>query len=962
MEKELAESGIGLSAVSGAFLADLLGSPADQNDPSMRDYGERYRYLDKLGEGGQGVVLRARDTLLERDVAIKALKPPFDPARELQIAREARLGGMLEHPNILPTYDLCRDETGSPFFVMKKVEGTTLEELLLRAHAEGGARSDRDRGEYSRRRLLNAFIQVCHAVEYAHSRGVYHLDLKPQNVKLGSFGEVYVIDWGFAVRKEDQPRYVAGTPIYIAPERFKPGRPDARCDIYSLGVMLYRILVNRLPRDVDKIPFKEFRENIDKFPLIPPRVRDPALPRDLEAIVLKALAENPADRYQMVRDLANDLDRFLDVLPVSAYREGWTGLTRKFILRHRAACMAALVMLVAIGATGMSALRSQRLSREAEIASINEEKARREGDQKARELEEAESRRNDLLRRRSEARGPLEKGLEMMDKARGAVTKEKDKVNQLKLLEPAIKNFTKAVNILEDGHGESRDAAEAYYARGRAYQMARELGRAMEDYQQAYLRDPSYTMAHYYRGRILYDIGRDYEAAMQEFADMRQFNPDNEFSELGQAYIDVNSGRDADALMRCSKVEEKVFADRSPDAAESEGLQSPSLNEIWYIRGQVYSRPGEFYDVDKAIDAYNRYVQGQPDKPSAFTNRGDLHLVKYEAAVKNSSDTAQSEWDAAMADYQSALDVDPSYRLAYKNRGYALFKYKDDVDKGLKDIETALSIDPGYVAALMDRAAIHEAKRQYDLAMNDYKRVKELAPKNPNLDYRIGILQFMEGKFPEAEKSMDSALTHATTGHALGVRLYRRGLVRFMRGKLPEAVDDFNESLKLRRDGKAYPALMRWLTMTRLGQPIDPVEFGRQIDVGADKPWLSVVASIYLGESPYGDDEALNLASTPEAKCETAFYLGARDAVLGKVDPAMTRFKQAVETNMHTYMEYAMASIMSQRLAEHKRQSAIMPDRVDAATESAIANVPLAADPNIPPSIPSLKDLIHTGK
>ncbi len=243
-----------LGNAKGEFLADLLDTGSD--DPEFRDYGERYQYLDVLGEGGQGKVLRFRDTVLDRDVAIKVVKPPYTGDRERLLENEARLGGMLEHPNILPTYDLCRDETGSPFFVMKKVEGITLDELLKKAHAEGGAiHSNRDRGELSRRRLLNIFLQVCHAIQYAHSRGVCHLDLKPQNVKLGPFGEVYVLDWGFATRAEDNPKLVAGTPLYIAPERFKPGKPDARCDVYSLGVMLYRILVNQLPRDVGKTSF-----------------------------------------------------------------------------------------------------------------------------------------------------------------------------------------------------------------------------------------------------------------------------------------------------------------------------------------------------------------------------------------------------------------------------------------------------------------------------------------------------------------------------------------------------------------------------------------------------------------------------------------------------------------------------------------------------------------------------------
>ncbi|MCX7934875.1 MAG: protein kinase, partial [Planctomycetota bacterium] len=113
-----------------AVLVDLLSGAQRAADPSCRDYGERYRFVRVLGEGGQGVVVCARDLLLEREVAIKALKGPFDKVRERILEREARICGILEHPNILPTYDLCRDETGSPLLVMKKIEGVSLDDML----------------------------------------------------------------------------------------------------------------------------------------------------------------------------------------------------------------------------------------------------------------------------------------------------------------------------------------------------------------------------------------------------------------------------------------------------------------------------------------------------------------------------------------------------------------------------------------------------------------------------------------------------------------------------------------------------------------------------------------------------------------------------------------------------------------------------------------------------------------
>ncbi len=950
------ESGLDktLNKAQGAFLAGLLDSDETSN-PALRDYGERYEYLDILGEGGQGKVLRFRDTVLDRDVAIKVVKPPFTSDREKQLENEARLGGMLEHPNILPTYDLCRDETGSPFFVMKKVEGITLDDLLKKAHAEGDAiRSSRDSGELSRRRLLNVFLQVCHAMEYAHSRGVCHLDLKPQNVKLGPFGEVYVIDWGFAIRETDNPKVVAGTPLYIAPERFKPGKPDARCDVYSLGVMLYRILVNQLPRDVGKITFREFRKHIDEFPIVPPRQRDPSLPRDLEAIVLKAIRDNPDERYQTVKELADDLERFLDIMPVTAYREGWYGRALKFTRRHRATVLAAAVMLSAVVLTGVASFRARRLATQAEEAELRVEEERISRERTGRQLLAAEEARRDTLRRRAAARVPLEKGMEIMEKSKAAVDKERDNVRKLQLLEPAIDLFNQAIAIHEESRSDSPDAAEAYYARARAYEQAREIGKAIADYQQSYLRDESYIMAHYYLGRIYFDIRRDPEKAMAEFAAMNEIDPGNEFSELGTAYIEAHTGREAEALARVERIEELDRASRSDIAGSlSDSWRNPGLYEIWLIRGSIYGRKdGEFYDPEKAIEAYSNYCRYQPDKPSAYLNRGILNQDLYVKLHASDPETAEKHLDAAIADYSQALAVNPEFKWALQHRGYALFKHKNQPEQGLKDIEEALRIDPDYVAALFDRAAIRETKREYDLAAADYQTIARIQPENRNIDYRLGVLNLYMGRLPEAEAAFDKAVERSQSDTDKGIRIHRRGIIRFLRGRYREAVEDFDASLALRSSGKTYPALMRWLAQTRLGEKPNTEELAKLIDLDPDHPWLSMVASIYLGENPFLEEQAISLAVTPEALCETAFYLGARAWALGETVNAKAFLEQAVKSDVHIFMEYNMAKILYDRLLTREANAATLPDKVEL--------VPPPPPPESTPTVPKLSDLVET--
>ena len=959
-----------LDKAGSGFQADLLD--CDEDEPSRRDYGDRYRYVARLGEGGQGWVLCFHDAVLDRDVAIKVLKPPHTEERERQLESEARVGGALEHPNILPTYDLSRDETGSPFLVMRKIEGESLEELLKKTYADGdGVPSGRNEGEFSLRRRLDIFLQVCHAIEYAHSRGVLHLDIKPQNVKVGTYGQVYVLDWGFASRKKDSPAMVAGTPLFIAPERFRPGRPDERCDVYSLGVMLYRILTNRLPREVGKISFKKFRECLGDFPVIPPRWRDPALRRDLDAIVMKALRDDPAERYQSVAELKGDLERFLNSLPISARRVGWFGRSCKWARRHRAFVCAVAAILAAAVYTGMASVRAKRMAeaaadsrrrlaqeqRRTELAVLElarKEEARRQAVEARRRQEEE---RREILRRRAAARVPMEKGMDIMDKSLPAVDRERDKGKRFELLRPAIDFFTQALSIIEPYGTGNRDAAEAYYLRARAFERAREISRAAADYRAAYERDESFIMARYYLGLIYFNnMDRDVKNALAEFEAMNAIDPGNEFSEIGMAYIEAHTGFEAEALARTDRIEAKERAARREAGRPEEAWDNAGLYNIWLIRGRIYgNREGGFYDPEKAIAAYANYCRYDPEKPAPYINGGVLHLALRERALRrNDAAEARRQLDLALAGFDQALAVDPSSKLALQHRGFALFKYKNLLEEGQRDIEAAIALDPDYVAAIMDLAAIHETRGRFDLAEKAYARIREINPNHPNLEYRLGILHFYANRLPEAEAELSDAIEKAPDAFSRAVRLHRRGMIRFLRGDYKEAAGDFEQSIAGRREGRIYPALMRWLAQTRLGLEPDKDEFARNIDSGPDKPWLAMVASIYLGEEPFGEDRALRLAAGPEAACETGFYLGARAWVRGETVNALAFLELAVNSDVHVFMEYTMAKILRDRLVREQNEAERLPDRVEALPSPAPGGEREADAPAVAPE-PSMR-------
>ena len=304
------------------------------------DAGGRYEILDRIGAGGMGAVYRARDRALGREVALKVLRVPAPTEEERRrLLREARVLAGLEHPGIVPVHDVGTLADGRPFYVMKRVRGERLD-----THARAGV---------PRAELLRVFRQVCDAVAFAHAAGVVHRDLKPQNVMLGPFGEVLVLDWGVAKLRGDAAAApaadappaldaadgdpdtatgaVLGTPGYMAPEQRvgAAAAADARADVYGLGGILLFLLTGAHPADDE-----------------PADARPGDVPAPLHAICRRARAADPAERYPSASALAADVASWQDGRPVSAYREGVLERARRVLARHRTAALLVLAYLL----------------------------------------------------------------------------------------------------------------------------------------------------------------------------------------------------------------------------------------------------------------------------------------------------------------------------------------------------------------------------------------------------------------------------------------------------------------------------------------------------------------------------------------------------------------------------------------------------------------------------------------
>lgn len=262
-----------------------------------------YRIIEQLGQGGMATVFKAYHASLDRYIAIKVLHPAFgeDPAFEARFQREARVVAKLEHPNIVPIYDYAEHEK-RPYLVMKFIEGSTLKAKL-------------DQGPLASNEILGIVDAVGSALAYAHKRNVLHRDIKPSNVLVAEDGQIYLADFGLArIAQLGESTLsgdmIIGTPQYISPEQAMGVKDlDERTDLYSFGVMLYELVVGKVPFNADT-PFAIIHDHIYS-PLPLPRKVNPSVPEQVERVLLKALAKDRLDRYENVNQM------------VSAFKDAW---------------------------------------------------------------------------------------------------------------------------------------------------------------------------------------------------------------------------------------------------------------------------------------------------------------------------------------------------------------------------------------------------------------------------------------------------------------------------------------------------------------------------------------------------------------------------------------------------------------------------------------------------------------
>lgn len=818
-------------------------APSETEIPSERKYDVK----KELGRGGMGAVYRVEESSLERDVAMKKIiGSPTDHGVK-RFIREAKITAKLDHPNIVTIHDFGLNKEGEYYFTMNHVKGNDLKEILNKI--------DNKDPKYLKKYTLNKKLQIykgiLDAIALAHSKGIIHRDLKPANIMVGRFGEVQVMDWGLAKdnSKEDivsdgkvkETRkgltldgQVMGSPGFMAPEQ-ADGRiedVDELSDVWSLGAILYKMLSLEKPIDGDSV--REIVINTARGKVIPLRKKAKKVSKELESIVMKAIAPEREDRYPNVEKLHEDIDSYLERKPVSAHSYGITEKINKWIQRHPTAaisCGVAAILLSISGVVG-GLLYSQK------------EEAK---DKAKTETARADDATLEKKAAQSEVRGQQQSEA-ILSRIKFLKVNENYYESALPIIQEAIdssKNYWKPYLVLAKhqarfgNHQEAeklfekanevfrkqlnKDSVEIFFEAGMYYGLPLELGgRGLEEtahnyFKKAYSANPN---------AIFGKLSRATELMIKA-----KINPDEANKYLSEAVKiskeltkDITAKNiDATWLVRGWVLGTSIFSDyKNPSFLKHKNL-SEAKNALLHVvdeshgkinirnflamlyahlgehdkaiqilskllkikkedflylnRGFTYAKKG---DPEKAIQDYNKAIRLNPKEFIFYYNRGSAYHDK-------------GDLEKAIVNYDEAIRLNPKFVGAYLDRGLA-YKKKGKLKKAIEDFNEAIMLNPKLTDAYFNRGHAYEDKGDLEKAIEDYNEAIRLNPKKPNIYNNRGTAYAGKGNLEKAIEDFNEAIR---LNPKFAVAYSNRGLAYKNKGNLEKAIEDLNEAIRL---------------------------------------------------------------------------------------------------------------------------------------------------------------------
>ncbi len=386
-----------LRKIEFTAIVDVSGeskTPSTQPQSKNSDSQEDFTILESIDEGGMAEILIAKDNELGRTVAYKKIHPHVAkvPNYLERFFKEAQITAQLQHPNIVPVYEMKNDGKDSGY-AMKLIQGKTLQALITESQKQLDEKGKLDEHHNLPARLEH-FLKVCNAMHYAHRKGVIHRDLKPLNIMVGPYHEVYVMDWGIAKiiseddevlddlteqvgstsnEKQDETKVgqLMGTPAYMSPEQAngKNNIIDRRCDLFSLGLILFELITLRRAYLADGKETALDKAKLAKLAEAEPYARHQNIPKQLIAIVRKATQLDPDDRYSTVEDFADDIRRYMRGAAITARRDTLVQKLMRWMNRHRLAVLNIVLytVLFSLAAVSWSVYQQQKVSMEAQL-------------------------------------------------------------------------------------------------------------------------------------------------------------------------------------------------------------------------------------------------------------------------------------------------------------------------------------------------------------------------------------------------------------------------------------------------------------------------------------------------------------------------------------------------------------------------------------------------------------------
>ncbi|MGE0432429.1 MAG: tetratricopeptide repeat protein [Planctomycetota bacterium] len=794
----------------------------------------RFEIGRELGAGAMGHVVLASDPLLHRDCAIKRLHPEadIDDAASRFVA-EAQITGQLEHPNIVPVHELGFDDGGMPWLAMKRVHGVTLADVIHTAREAGEPLRPADI-----QWIIDVVGKICDAVGFASQRGVVHRDLKPANIMVGAFGEVLVMDWGLArptddvtgsktplkvdrrdASPEDQTLDgdVCGTPAYMAPEQANGmlREIDGRTDIFGVGAILYALLALHSPYPGDSV----YRVLVmaASHKLRSPRAAAPSrgIPRELDAIVMKAMAHARADRYQTAQELKLDLQAYREFRPLQARRDGAGTKVLKAVRRHPAIAMTigtAAVFLVAVGLL---------------ISMLQSAESRAAGEQALRELQAERAQRAEA--RAAADRARLDLQAERASRAEFELLARQGEVDALvERLGGTLK--LKSRELIEHfiaQHDSWRavnpDADQASWIGSLNPAVVDQTLAAFREYFAAATEHPDRIKLVYtdwfYHG-VLLDLGKQqYADALPFYDEALRLEPRLRQAWSNRAACNTRLRRFADVLRDGDEML------RIAEDATAHCVRARALNGL--------GRPAE------ALEAANRALQLDPARVWAFTLRGEAEkeldhpaaaMADFDRALAIKADDLDAlisranlrrlsnDFRGAMDDTNRALAIRPELVPALISRG-AILAQTGDAAGAARDLDRAIDLDGNTAEAWFFRGFLRMSQKEYAKAAADFDRALALKPGDVGTLSNRGLARFNSGDRAGGIADLDEAITRAP--RFVSARI-NRGEIRAALKQYEAAIVDFDAALAA-DPGRSRVQLMvdRAMALARLGRTDD---------------------------------------------------------------------------------------------------------------------------------------------